>query len=214
MSAASGAGKPQVFPLFPTPAMHVPGALPIDLVRVVLDRVLAEARDTNSKSDLLSHTKMVRPEEDALFAKIPPLIAAHLGEFGALLFGEKLVWHIKEIWVNVLETGGNQALHNHANSFISGVIYLTEQHPGSGTVFHKALGGSNYSFVNQNARTRLGPYSASRWQIPRVSPGDMILFPSYMLHDVPTNKGARRVTMAFNCLPEQLDSFGYTVRFS
>jgi len=43
--------------------------------------------------------------------------------------------------VNVLDPGGRQAMHNHANSFISGVVYLTPTHPEARTVFMKALGG-------------------------------------------------------------------------
>ena len=55
--------------------------------------------------------------------------------FGVHLFGERLPWGLKEMWVNVLDRGGRQAMHNHANSFISGVVYLTPTHPGSQTVF-------------------------------------------------------------------------------
>ena len=51
------------------------------------------------------------------------------------MFGERLGWSLKEMWVNVLDTGGRQAMHNHANSFISGVVYLTPTHPDARTVF-------------------------------------------------------------------------------
>ncbi len=32
------------------------------------------------------------------------------------MFGERLRWGIKEMWTNVLDTGGSQPMHNHANS--------------------------------------------------------------------------------------------------
>lgn len=204
----------QVVPVFPTPILVAPDVVGGE----VRDAIIAAARDSrtaaNAKSQQLSHTTPVDADEDPLYRPVAAAIRPHLAEFGALLFGERRQWRVKEIWVNLLQNGGAQALHNHANSFISGVVYLTESHAASGTVFHKALGGSEYSFVNQNARTKMGPFSASRWQIPPVSPGDMVLFPSYLLHEVPPNEGAERITIAFNALPDQFESWGYTVKFT
>ncbi len=206
--------KHQVLGLFPTPVMHVPGAVQGVLLGQIVERIRAARRETNSQDDRLSHTTMVSAKSDALYAQASKAMLPRVAEFGKLLFGETLAWTIKEIWVNVLETGGHQAMHNHANSFVSGIVYLTEHHPGSGTVFHKALGGSSYAFVNQNARAETGPFSASRWQTPPMAPGDLVLFPSYMLHEVPRNQGQQRITMAFNAVPDRLDSWGYTIGFT
>lgn len=213
MTQGAAQSKAQVIGLFPTPIMLTPGLLKGPLFQEIVDRVEADARETNAKSGQLSHSKPVNAETDPLYRRAAALITPRMAEFGELLFGEKLDWNIKEIWVNLLESGGNQALHNHANSFISGVVYLTPQAPGQGTIFHKALGGSDYAFVNQNQRTKPGPFSASRWQVPQLGAGDMVLFPSYMLHEVPPNRGGRRMTMAFNALPDKFDSWGYEVRF-
>ncbi|MGF1502350.1 MAG: TIGR02466 family protein [Paracoccaceae bacterium] len=208
------ARKAQVIGLFPTPLMHVPQVVGGPLLEKIVGRIRSEHRETNTKSAQLSHTAMVTATEDPLYAQAGERIQPHVTEFGGLLFGEALNWQIKEIWVNVLETGGAQSVHNHANSFVSGIVYLTGHHPGSGTVFFKGMGGTEYSFVNQNKNTNMGPYSASRWQAPPMSPGDMVLFPSFMLHEVPKNQGEQRITMAFNALPDRLDSWGYQVRFS
>jgi hypothetical protein len=35
----------------------------------------------------------------------------------------------------------------------------------------------------------------------------------YVLHEVPANAGARRVTLAFNAIPHRLDTWGYGVSF-
>ncbi|MGF1446726.1 MAG: TIGR02466 family protein [Pikeienuella sp.] len=206
--------KPQVIGLFPTPIMHVPGVIQGFLLGQIVERIRAEHRQTNSADALLSHTTMVSAEGDPLFQQAGQKMLPHISEFGALLFGEQLNWKIKEIWVNVLDTGGHQAMHNHANSFVSGIVYLTPHHPGSGTVFHKALGGGSYTFVNQNERSQPGPFSAARWQTPQMSPGDMVLFPSFLLHEVPKNQGEQRITMAYNAVPNRLDSWGYALNFS
>ena len=42
----------------------------------------------------------------------------------------------------------------------------------------------------------------------------MVLFPSYLLHEVPRNQGAQRITMAFNAIPDRLDSWGYSIGLS
>ena len=44
-------------------------------------------------------------------------------------------------------------MHNHANSFVSGVVYLTPTHPGSQTVFMKSPGGTDFLFKNDHAGT-------------------------------------------------------------
>ncbi|MGC3987693.1 MAG: putative 2OG-Fe(II) oxygenase [Pseudorhodoferax sp.] len=58
------------------------------------------------------------------------------------------------MWVNVLDPGGRQAMHNHANSFISGVVYLTPTHPDARTVFMKSPGGHDFAFKNDHAGVR------------------------------------------------------------
>ena len=206
--------KSTISGLFPTPVMQVPGCLPEALVYQILNKVDAETRERNTASSQLSHTEMVNASADPLYAEAAEHIRPRILEFGTLLFGEELTWLIKEIWVNVLETGGHQAIHNHANSFASGIVYLTAPPPGTGTIFHKALGGTDFSFVNQNKRAKTGPFNAERWQVPQMRAGDMVLFPSYMLHEVPKNTGSRRISMAFNALPSQLDSWGYRVDFA
>jgi hypothetical protein len=41
----------------------------------------------------------------------------------------------------------------------------------------------------------------------------VVLFPSYLMHAVPTNPGVRRITMAFNAIPASLESWGYKITF-
>jgi hypothetical protein len=81
-------------------------------------------------------------------------------------------------------------------------------------VFLKAPGGTDFVFNNVNARAKLGPYNAGKWVSPDPTPGDLVLFPSYLLHEVPTNTGDRRITLAFNAIPNRLESWGYTLSLS
>jgi len=184
------------------------------LVRALVAHFSDQAVRENNASAKLSHTAMLRPGDSPLFVQAAARITPKLAEFGALLFGEQLGWALKEMWVNVLDTGGRQAMHNHANSFISGVVYLTPTHPASQTVFMKSPGGHDFAFKNDHAGTKHGPYNSDKWISPAPEPGDLILFPSYLMHAVPPNPGERRITMAFNAIPTRLDSWGYAVTFA
>ena len=57
------------------------------------------------------------------------------------------------------------------------------------------------------------PFNGDRWVSPAPAPGDLVLFPSYVLHAVPPNQGERRITLSFNAIPGGLDSWGYAIKF-
>jgi hypothetical protein len=204
----------EVIGLFPTPLMRVPSALGSELVGGLIEHFSEVAGTANNASANLVHTAMLRPGDSPLLVEAATLITPLLAEFGAVMFGERMGWSLKEMWINVLDTGGRQAMHNHANSFISGVVYLTHTHPDARTVFMKAPGGTDFSFKNDHTAVNTGPYNADRWISMQPEPGDVVMFPSYLMHAVPPNPGARRITMAFNAIPTRLDSWGYKIAFS
>lgn len=203
----------EVFGLFPTPFLRAPGTLNPRLVQGLVQHFSALAISLNKASGDLSHTEMLQPSDSPLLIEAATLITPKIVDLGALLFGERLGWSIKEVWVNLMETGGMQAMHNHANSFISGVVYLTPTHAGSQTVFMKPPGGTDFVFKNEHANIAPTPFNADRWIVPAPSPGDLVLFPSYLLHAVPPNQGERRITLSFNAIPGGLESWGYKVKF-
>jgi uncharacterized protein (TIGR02466 family) len=204
----------EIISIFPTPFMRVPSALPTDLVKGLVEHFSTQAVRDNNSSANLSHTAMLSPGDSPLLIEVANLVTPHLSEFGALLFGERMGWSLKEMWVNLLDNGGHQAMHNHANSFISAVVYLTPTHTSSRTVFMKSPGGTDYSFKNDHPDMVTGPFNAEKWISPEPKPGDLVLFPSYLMHAVPPNEGERRITLAMNAIPTQLNSWGYTIKFS
>jgi uncharacterized protein (TIGR02466 family) len=204
----------ELISLFPVPFMRSRAVLGSALLKGLIDHFSAQATHDNNTSPKLTHTAMLRPEDSPLFVEAAGLITPKLVDFGAQLFGERIGWSLKEMWVNVLETGGHQAMHNHANSFISGVVYLTPTHRSAQTVFMKSPGGTDFLFRNDHERKTANGYNSDKWVSPAPNPGDMVLFPSYLLHAVPPNEGERRISLAFNAIPSRLDSWGYVVRFS
>jgi len=204
----------EVIGLFPTPLMRCEKLLDHASVVGFSDRIKTLQKTANAKSKLLCHTAVVDPDADEVFSRLGNVLHNQVAEFGKVLFGEDLRWSSKEMWFNVMETGGFQSIHSHANSFISGVLYLTKPHPTSRIVFTKSLGGTEFVFNNFNKNAKVGPFNGIKWFLPDVSPGDLILFPSYLLHEVPVNQGGQRISIAFNAIPERLDSSGYAIRFS
>ncbi len=204
----------KVIGLFPTPFMMTEGLLDAAMVDELRQRALSGQKEDNAGTGLLSHTEMIDPREEELFVDIARIVAPELDKFGELLFGDRLDWTVKEMWMNVLELGGSQFMHSHANSFVSGIVYLSEPHPSTRTVFMRNAGGNDFVFKHDAADEAVGQFNADRWIVPEVKPGDLVLYPSYLLHGVPPNRGERRFSLAMNAIPDRLKSFDYEIRFS
>ncbi|MCJ0763977.1 putative 2OG-Fe(II) oxygenase [Variovorax terrae] len=205
----------QVFALFPTPVMRVEQVIDAAQVQALRDGLLGDAALANHHSQELQHTRILGPgDQPELLQQLAQRLGPHIVELGSLLFGEKQQWGIKEMWVNAMHTGGRQAVHNHANCFISGVLYLSDCDASANTVFMRNLGGRDYVFGNTHAGAAVGPFNADKWIGPPPAAGDLLLFPSYLLHEVPVNRGGPRVTLAFNAIPQRLDAWGYSISFS
>jgi uncharacterized protein (TIGR02466 family) len=206
--------SPEVIGLFPTPLARIPGMIDADLIGRLTDRALADHKDANVATGLLSHTRMLDPGQDPLFAELAEQIVPELAAFGRLLFGELLDWRVKEMWMNVLERGGSQFMHTHANSFISAIVFLTRPDPRAHTVFHRAMGSGEFVFKHDGPNVEVGQFNGDKWILPVAEPGDLVIYPSHLLHGVPPNQGERRITIALNAIPDRLDSHGYRIRFA
>ena len=200
--------------LFPTPVMRVEKFIDAATSEQLVAEIRKQCQQTNAHSELLSHSEVIQPESSPHYAALGEQAAPYIRDFGFLLFGENLDWSIKEIWMNRLSTGGHQMMHTHANSFISGVVMLTDCDPSAHTLFHREMGGRQFIFSNTHAESAVTPYNAERWVASDIQRGDLMLFPSYMLHAVPENLGGERITIAFNALPGELKSWDYNVKFS
>jgi len=206
--------------------MHIEGLFPIPVMRVekvfndseldALEKSIESSpKIANAKTNLLTHTEPLSANDIAGLGDLNGRLQDYFRDFGFLLFGENLHWTIKELWMNVSVTGGAQLLHSHANSLITAVLYLTDVHPSARIIFHRPMGGTNFVFSNTHENSATTPYNAERWIPGEVNRGDIIFFPSYMLHAVPPNQGDQaRISIAMNALPERLKSWDYEVQFA
>ena len=107
-------------------------------------------------------------------------------------------------WFHVTRNGGFTILHTHPMASWSGVYCVDpgrtpEDRPESGVLrFHNPHHYSNYFLDAGNAR--LGtPYHHGTWNV-RFQPGQLVLFPSWLQHEVmPFYGDDERITIAFNC---------------
>lgn len=201
--------------LFPTPVMRVEKVFSDAELDALQENINSSPKVANAKTDLLTHTEPLGVDDIEGLNNLDERLQDYFRDFGFLLFGENMHWTIKELWLNASVTGGAQLLHSHANSLITAVIYLTDVHPSARIIFHKPMGGTNFVFSNSHAESATTPYNAERWVPDEVNRGDIIFFPSYLLHAVPPNQGNQtRMSIAMNAMPERLKSWDYEVRFA
>lgn len=204
----------QMFELFPVPVLWCEGLVNATLLAQLQDALAPTALQPNLQSGELVHSHIISSDNSPVLQSLEHRLLPEITHLGDQLFGQSLDWRVKEMWLNVMQQRGRQSLHNHANSFISGVLYLTESHPSAQTRFVKGLGGRDFVFNNQNPKSSVGPFNADKWIGPAPKPGDVVLFPSYLLHEVPVNEGERRISLAFNAIPSSLNSWGYSLNLS
>jgi uncharacterized protein (TIGR02466 family) len=109
-----------------------------------------------------------------------------------------------DCWFHVTRRGGYFGLHNHPNASWSGVYCVD---PGRHDPDKKMSGA--LSFVNPTIMHAMHMDAGiARMQLPyghdvascSLEPGQLVIFPSWVLHDVKPFEGeGERITIAFNC---------------
>ena len=104
-----------------------------------------------------------------------------------------------DAWFHVTRRGGFFGLHNHPNASWSGVYCVDPGQRGSGLLtFVNPLLASNMYLDAANTSLR-GAFAPGVRQID-LEAGQLVLFPSSVLHDVKPYEGdGERITVAFNC---------------
>lgn len=107
-------------------------------------------------------------------------------------------------WFHVTRAGGFVINHTHPMASWSGVYCVApgqtpEDRPESGVLrFHNPHHYSNTFLDAGNLKLR-PPYHHGSWSI-RFQPGQLVLFPSWLPHEVlPFHGDDERITIAFNC---------------
>jgi len=101
--------------------------------------------------------------------------------------------YITQSWLNVTEQNQNHHKHTHTNSFLSGVLYIQTNTDNGKIFFHN----NTYTALTL-VPTEFNSWNSKSWWIP-TKVGDIVLFPSSLAHDVPTNTSSDpRISLSFN----------------
>ena len=102
---------------------------------------------------------------------------------------------LTQSWLNYTKPGQFHHKHAHHNSFVSGVLYLKAARERDKIHFYKdGYQQIKLSVDNYNA------YNSDSWWF-EVDAGDLMLFPSSLIHMVETVQGDERISLAFNTFP-------------
>jgi uncharacterized protein (TIGR02466 family) len=101
--------------------------------------------------------------------------------------------YITQSWLNFIDRGEYHHKHNHANSIISGVLYINADPENDRISFFK----EQYQQIKPNILT-YNEYNCDTTNFD-VSTGTLLLFPSSLNHMVETKIGENsRISLAFN----------------
>src|SRR3981189_1542205 len=96
----------QVEALFPIPLLRSPGLLSPALNEAAVAAIRNARIEKNLRSDQLFHTEIANPLDNKLFQQMAELAGPKLVAFGLPMFAARRRWTVKEMWTNMLETGG------------------------------------------------------------------------------------------------------------
>jgi uncharacterized protein (TIGR02466 family) len=132
------------------------------------------------------------------FAELEARLDAHVAAFARALHwdlgGRKL--RLDSMWINILAPGGVHTAHIHPLSVVSGTYYVVVP-KGSGAL--KLEDPRLPLMMASPPRRTNAPRAAQSFVYLDPAPGMLVLFESWLRHEVPPNRAAReRISVSFN----------------
>ena len=109
---------------------------------------------------------------------------------------EDLDFYITQSWLNITKPGGSHHSHFHQNSIISGVFYISTEEDDTIT-FHDP--NAKIKKIIHPTIKEYNLWNSITWFFP-VNNNELVLFPSWLNHEVEPNKKATtdRISLSFN----------------
>lgn len=103
---------------------------------------------------------------------------------------------LNTMWLNIMPRGAQHAMHSHPHSVISGTYYLQVDSKSSPL---KIEDPRSSHFMNSPLLKNKAPRERQRFFSLRPKAGDVVLFDSWLKHEVPENSAAsERLSISFN----------------
>lgn len=134
------------------------------------------------------------PVFKALARQLDRHVAAFAKDLALDLGGRKLT--LDSLWVNVLPQGGAHASHIHPHSVISGTLYVAMP---KGAAALKLEDPRHAAMMAHPPRKASAPRELQSFVSVATSPGELLLWESFVRHEVPVNRSAEeRISVSFN----------------
>ncbi|NOT39357.1 MAG: hypothetical protein HOP13_02575 [Alphaproteobacteria bacterium] len=131
------------------------------------------------------------------FDELERRLAPHVARFAKTLYfdlGKKLA--LDSIWINVLKPGGAHSGHIHPSSVISGTYYVTVPKGASALKLEDPRLGL---MMAAPRKKETAPRDAQPFVTMTPKAGTLILFESWLRHEVPANTAREsRISVSFN----------------
>ena len=103
---------------------------------------------------------------------------------------------LTQSWLNLAVKGQWHHEHSHANSMISGTLYLVASEQDR-IVFGRSHGPAD---VFSHSPCEWNSYNSQNWWLPVVA-GAVLVWPSWFRHSVPPTESDERISLSFNAFP-------------
>ena len=130
------------------------------------------------------------------------LLIAQLNRYSNEEMGNLRIYH--HSWYHITRNGGYTAVHNHPMASWSGVYCVdpgepaTPDIPNNGALRFLDMRTTANNYIDMGNAYLSEPYCIADLAYP-LAPGMLLLFPSYLIHEVAPYFGQReRITIAFN----------------
>jgi len=100
--------------------------------------------------------------------------------------------YITQSWLNYMKTNQNHHVHEHPNSYISGVLYINCHETLDKIQFYK----NRYNAIQPSVK-EYNLFNSDRW-VFSVKTKDVVMFPSSLSHGVDAKGNNTRISLSFN----------------
>ena len=187
----------EVFNFFPTPVFRSNIDIDADTKEFLINSSFERMSSGNgnfTKDNYILDNEVCKGFVGKLFCQLELFVDSYLR-----IDDSHFEWCMLNSWVVEHEPNDFGLAHSHANSLISGVYYLDVPKDSGDIAFHKPAGLTNIFHVSTDIPFKeYTPINSGIWTLePRE--GDIILFPSHLLHSIGVNKTNKlRYSLAFN----------------
>lgn len=188
--------KTNIFELWPVPILKSNVGIDEPIVKFCdnIEYVKSSVGYTSKNMKILDSLYLLSIKEN-----IKNQLHLYLKEYMAV--NDDLDFRFEQSWIYKLENGERVGPHMHENSLISGVYYIKLPNDKDTLTFVKSPLYNNVF----NPTIKVGYKEINKVNVENfnldVVPGDLVLFPSHLLHQTLNSTSSLRYSLSFNLFP-------------